>query len=264
MIPGLIRVEVLLDTEILLHDHTKQSPVPVDLKYDDQSSDHLLDPSSCCHVNAKHASDKRPQNPKAEQLVFWETDIMPLGVRRMPQQTTDITDPDNSDPFLDWVALLRGPQYDSTTDPTTVVGDYWSGKDGYFQGKRRPGGNDRKYINNMGGWMATQRQIWNWHANICPGGFMPPCEAPHFRFDGLDLRDVEWWSGGMNLVTKRHACNMHRVVSLKPEHFDKHLIYHTANNKQNQLGLHRFTKANDLWGQLNTVRKNAMKNIQGE
>ena len=41
-----------------------------------------------------------------------------------------------------------------------------------------------------------------------------------------------------------------------------HFLYHTANNKQTQLGLGRFTKATDLLGQLNAVRKDAQKAIR--
>ena len=154
--------------------------------------------------------------------------------------------------------------HDGDTEPNTIIGDFWSGINGFFQGKRHPGGNARHYINNQGGWCATRRQIWEWHTEICPGGFLPPYEAPHYRFDGLDLRDVEWWSGGLHLATKRHACNMQRIISMKPEHLHLHFLYHTANNKQAQLGLSRFTKATDLLGQLNTIRKDAQKTILKE
>jgi hypothetical protein len=113
--------------------------------------------------------------------------------------------------------------------------------------------------------MATREQMWLWHTEICPGGFLPPYEAPHYRFDGLDMRNVEWYSGAMQLSTVRHACNMQRIILLDPKNFSKSLIYHSANNKQRQLtkeGLkERFTKANTLLGQLNTIRKKAKAEI---
>ena len=254
MIPGFIRVEVLLAGT--KRGQNKVSPIPVDLEFEDRDGQHqnrTVDAAPCCHVSEERASPMRPSNPEPDQLMLWETEVQPLGVRQMPQ------DDGQEKPLLDWVGLLRGPTYDSETEANTIIGDYWAGSDGHFTGKakRRPGGNARNLINNMGGWMATQQQIWNWHTQICPGGFLPPYAAPHYRYDGLDLRDVEWWSGGLQLATKRHACNMQRIVSLKPEGFSKHLIYHSANNKQSQLGMGRFTMAEDLLGQLNTVRKNA-------
>jgi hypothetical protein len=70
----------------------------------------------------------------------------------------------------------------------------------------------------------------------------------------------------MQLSTVRHACNMQRIILLDPKNFSKSLIYHSANNKQRQLtqeGLkERFTKANTLLGQLNTVRKQALADIK--
>ena len=262
MIPGFIRVEVLLGGT--RRGPTKVSPIPVDLEFtegDGQIRNRTIDAAPCCHVSEERSSDMRPTNPDASQLMLWETEVHPLGVRQLPMNMHG-----QEQSLLDWVALLRGPTYDSETPANTIIGDYWAGADGYFTGKakRRPNGNARNLINNMGGWMATQRQIWNWHTEICPGGFLPPYAAPHYRFDGLDLRDVEWWSGGLHLVTKRHACNMQRIVSLKPEDFSKHLIYHSANNKQSQLGLGRFTLAQDLLGQLNTVRKNAEAALRKE
>jgi len=50
-------------------------------------------------------------------------------------------------------------------------------------------------------------------------------------------------------------------VSLDPDEFSRHLIYHSANNKQTQLNRQgkrdRFVKIDNLLGQLNTVRKRA-------
>jgi hypothetical protein len=50
---------------------------------------------------------------------------------------------------------------------------------------------------------------------------------------------------------------MVRVVSMNPEHFSKHFIYHVANNKQKQLSQARMVRADHLWAQLNTVKKAA-------
>lgn len=113
--------------------------------------------------------------------------------------------------------------------------------------------------------MATREQLWEWHTEICPGGFLPPYEAPHYRFDGLDMRNVEWYSGGMQLSTVRHACNMQRIIAIDPKNFSKSLLYHSANNKQQQLASEGkrewFVKANTLLGQLNTIRKQASDEI---
>lgn len=112
--------------------------------------------------------------------------------------------------------------------------------------------------------MGTQQQILEWHTEVCPGGFLPPYESPHYRLDGLDQRNVEWWSGGISLVTQRHACNMQRIISLDPIKFSKHLLYHSANNKQRQLAWKNkvFVKVNDFYGQLMTVRHNAQQEME--
>lgn len=98
-----------------------------------------------------------------------------------------------------------------------------------------------------------------WHTEICPGGFLPPYEPPHYNYDGMDLRNVEYWSGGLSLVTQQNACNLQRIVSLDPDRFAKHLIYHSSNNKQRQLAWknQKFVKVNDLYAQLRTVQGNA-------
>lgn len=107
--------------------------------------------------------------------------------------------------------------------------------------------------------MATRRQIWEWHTKFCQGGFLPPYESPHFNLDGLDMRNVEYWSGGINIFTYEHGCNLQRIISLDPDRFARQLLYHTTNNKHHQLGKRRlrFVNVNDFLGQLNTIRNNA-------
>jgi hypothetical protein len=249
MFPGLMRVEVLLD-EKAYGTQNELEPVPV-------SDRPQLDPKPCCHLPDYAVSASRPEAPESDKLFIWETGIFALGVRKMPVSSTI------ANTSLGWVFLQRGPRY---TEENLTISDYWSGSDGYYKnrkdGSTRPAPSSFDYVNNQGGWMATRQQIWEWHTEICPGGFLPPYESPHYNLDGLDLRNVEYWSGGLHLFTKQHACNMQRIISLDPDRFVRHLIYHSANNKQRQLSekKKRFVKVNDLFGQLNTVRNNA----QGE
>jgi hypothetical protein len=251
MIPGFIRVEVLLDEE-KYGVQRNLDPVPIDLEFNGESKE--VNPETCCHVSNKTVNPNRPENPEPGKLFLWETNIMPLGVRKMPANS-----------WLDWVVMQRGPSQ-IKLNATESIGDYWSNQNkDYFKDVKRPAGQEFKYINNQGGWMATRKQIWEWHTEICPGGFLPPYEPPHYRFDGLDMRNVEWYSGGMQLSTVRHACNMQRIILLDPEHYSKSLLYHSANNKQRQLAdqgkRESFTKANTLLGQLNTIKKIAEKEI---
>ena len=205
MIPGFIRVEVLLDP-MSTKFQTKQSPLPIDLVF--ETNDHKFSPNrtithQCCRLAPERSSLRRPSDPSSDQVMLWETDILSLGVRKMPEEG----DKNNETMLLDWVALLRGPTYDKDTVANTIIGDYWSGADGYFGREKRPAGNSRNMINNMGGWMATRQQIWEWHTEICPGGFLPPYDPPHFRHAGLDLRDVgEWTTSPIGMDTSSSTC----------------------------------------------------------
>lgn len=239
--PGLIRVEVLLDEK---HFGTQENldPVPV--------ADHPdIDPQPCCHLSQFTSSDSRPQAPTTDQLFLWETSIIALGVRHIDG--------------LGWVTLLRGPRA-RDGDRGLTLADFWSGTEDYFGSDRRPKPGSFEHINNEGGWMGTRQQIWEWHTQICLGGFLPPFDSPHYNFDGLDPRNVEFWSGGLNLFSARHACNMQRLVSLDSDKFSKQLIYHSANNKQRQLHGRKqsFVKVNDLFGQLLTITKDAEKKMK--
>jgi hypothetical protein len=241
MVPGFIRVEVLLD-EATFGGQEELDPVPVTNRPN-------LDPKPCCHFhNPLTVSPNRPDSPKSDKLVLWETNIKALGIRKLPLQSK-----------FDWVLMQRGPRY---FEQNVTIGDYWSGQDGYYKSledPNRPVSKSFAHINNQGGWMATRHQIWEWHTEVCPGGFLPPYESPYYNLDGLDMRNVEYWSGGLGLFTQKNACNLQRIIPLDPSQFARHLLYHSANNKQRQLHGKRskMVKANDLLGELNTVRKNA-------
>ena len=159
MIPGWIRVEVLLDED----NYGAQSdtgPVPIDLEFDGVQKQ--VDASSCCHVSADHTSQGRPGEPESTKLMLWETNIMPLGVRRLPEES-----------WLGWAVTQRGPNQ-AQLNATSIIGDYWTNRhNNYYKGTSRPIGVEFRYINNQGGWMATRKQLWRWHTEICPGGFLP-------------------------------------------------------------------------------------------
>jgi len=240
MLPGFIRVEVLLDNTPA---QSNTGPIPVDLNFSDGKM-HRVDPTVCCHYER---TATMPQKPAADKLFLWETRIDALGLRRMPQNST-----------LGWVLFQRGPEYgNKDIYKPEIIGDYWSGRNGEFE-SQRPYTGKGIYLNNQGGWMATRQQILDWHGDICPGGFLPPFDA---TLDGLDLRNVEYWSGGLQLFTRDNACNMQRIIEISdPQKFSKHLLYHTANNKQrHRKGQReeRFVTANTLLGQLNSVKKKA-------
>ncbi|KAL3940101.1 MAG: hypothetical protein SGBAC_005285 [Bacillariaceae sp.] len=240
-LPGFIRVEALLDEET----HGTQQeldPVPVGERPE-------IDPKPCCHLrNESLSSPTRPASPLSNKLFMWEVGIKAVGIRHMPEESN-----------LGWVLLQRGPSRGKDVVKDHTMSDYWSNQDNKYFQERRPASISFHGINNQGGWMGTQRQIWEWHTEVCPGGFLPPYEAPHYRFDGLDMRNVEWWSGGISLVTARHACNMQRLISLEPSRFARHLLYHSANNKQRQLQFKKktFVKVNDFYAQLLTVQNDA-------
>jgi len=254
MIPGFIRVEVLVDEEKWPSQPEKAlGSIPVDLEFptkDGGMEKRTFDPASCCHVPENLG--KMPHNPSFDQIMIWETGVKGTVVRQMPEGGTGL---------LDWVMLQPGPK---NFGSKYWSGGYWSGRDGAYGDEKRPGAGDPKLIAQQGGWMLTRDQIIEMHLNHCNRDFFPPFESPenggHFGQDGLTLNNVEFWSGGFSIFSgTRAGCNMQRVINVDPDHFSKHFLYHTANNKQKTLDRNRFLKANNFLGQINSVVKAATK-----
>ena len=252
-IPGFIRVEAVLN-------NTQSRIPPLAVKVPVDLENETIDAAPCCHISVAMAHETLPATPSSHDLVIWETQILPLGVRQMPTLMKQASSGHpNNDFTLDWVLVQRG------TPPPGLLPDYWSGNDGYYHNDAvnwRPKSMERKYINNQGGYMATKWQLVEWHIELCPDGFLPPFDSPTYgTMDGLDLRDVEYWSGGVQLTSRVNGCNLQRIVNLERTAFARHILYHTTNNKQVQLQSvrERFTRLDDLYGMLTSVRKNAQR-----
>ena len=279
LIPGFIRVEVvpspnwqppLSNRERLLGNGTRLNipKIPIDLSW--SRSDYgttgtrlnsknnspqetaKVDPSICCYRRQPY------EQPLIDQVRFWETSINVLSVRQLPDQS--------------WVVLQAGNEESIYEDnPHVRIGEYWTGQDHekeYFQNNPRPKRTDGHQINNQGGWMATRRQILEWHMmGRCMGGFLPPYDPSDFWLnDGIAKGTVEFWSGGIQLFGVL-GCNLQRIIPLDPTSFSASLLYHTSNNKQKQRRVARTfasTNIQEFWGQLNTVRKNAQQRKQME
>lgn len=251
MMPGFIRVEVLLD-EKRFPSQNQLDSVPIDLEFENKDGSvetKMFDPKPCCHVPENLG--KMPPSPAGDQIMVWETAVKGTVVRKMPA---------GGDGLLDWVMLQPGPK--STGDE--FIGGFWSGMLGLYGDEKKPGAGDPRLIAQQGGWMATREQLIEIHNNQCPDGFFPPYSGS-YRQEGLTLNNVEFWSGGFSIFSgTKSGCNMQRIVSLNPEEFGKHFIYHTANNKQKSLPNFRLLKANNFMGQINSVVKAAKKAMDNE
>jgi hypothetical protein len=243
-VPGFLRVELSQDG-YKPHRRNLQSQIPISYDWNDTTTV-KINASVCCQWSSTEKSISTAHTPAAltgDQLYFWETSIDALGVRQLPNDK--------------WVLLQAGNTDEHYVDSKFVVGDYWTGRPGYFS--VRPDPTDSRYVNNQGGWMASRRQLVDWHVRWCRGGFLPPYDPPWFAQDGLEGRTVEYWSGGIQIAGIL-ACNLQRIMSLDPLEFSKQLLYHSSNNKQKSRNIqYKFSSrtVQEFWGQLNTIRKNA-------
>ena len=280
--PGLIRVEVLPQDISKQRIQQQLDPIPLststitynnnnNITSSSSSSSFMVggvDAEPCCHM--KHALPTVNNNntkPKGNELMIWETGILGMSVRKMPSSSSS---------SLGWVGLLPGPvsgrhlpgykamNYKGLVPSQTGGGEQ---NDPNLEGesksivkknkKRVPDGSgDPRYLAQSAGWMASPRELMELHTRLCDGGFLPPYdESRRFQRDGLHRHNVEFWSGGIQMWCG--FCNIQRIVSLDPKHFSKHLIYHTANNKQKKLPDERLVRVTDLFGQLHTLKEEA-------
>lgn len=248
MMPGFIRGEVLLD-ESKYPSQRDLDPIPTDFMYemeDGTFEEKMFDASKAFHVPPNLG--KMPPTPRGDQVMIWETAVKGTVVRRIPEGGTN---------FLDWIMLQPGPK---NVGKDEYIGGYWSGNLGVYGDEQKPGAGDPRLIAQQGGWMATREQLIEMHTHQCKAGFFSPYENKLFNQDGLTLNNVEFWSGGFSIFSgTRAGCNMQRAISVKPEHFSQHFLYHTANNKQKSLPNFRLLKANNFMGQINSVVKGAKK-----
>jgi hypothetical protein len=265
MRPGFVRTEVWSPKN---KETSKElDPSPIFLYDDDSVAEELnrqsfssdkrvaVDPRHCCHHShfVGLQGNRAAPYPNVTDLIVWETHAHGTSVRRMPDES-----------FLGWVALLPGPH----KDPTFRVDGYWTGladmtsatdsdKIDYAallrQSPKRITGPD--YVANSAGWMSSSREVMDLHEHFCQGGFVPPFDLPIYPQDGLPATNVEFWSGGIQLWCAK--CNMQRFLVLDPKHFSKHLLYHTANNKQHVIASERLIRVNDYFGQLHAAKRAA-------
>ena len=129
MIPGFIRVEVLLD-ESKYPSQEELDPIKVDLDFEVEDKDGIIrtqnrnfDPLPCCGVLNV---DNLPKFPSYDQIMLWETSIFGANVRNFPTQKSS----PNSN-MLNWVLLQPGPKTHHMS-AEQFVGGYWAGRDGMY------------------------------------------------------------------------------------------------------------------------------------
>jgi hypothetical protein len=250
VVPGFVRVEVIVNDT----DRTAKNQIkfPADWDFGDEfGGTRHIDPSICCHFHMEPLplpDERFPETPDVDDIIIWETNIKAFSLRQFPTSS--------SSSRLDWAALMMGPGKKLRSQDK--IGGYWSGREGAFGDEKRPSGGEPRLVAQQGGWMATKEQVIRMHNRLCLAEFLPPFDRIAGGSDGLHPQNVEFWSGSYQFFTGAgNHCNMQRIISMRPDHFSKHLLYHTANNKQKQLTQRRMLRANQLFGQLNRVKKMA-------
>ena len=264
--PGFIRVEVIKN-------HTEFDKDGVVDRGHSVAASTAIDPSLCCHSKyIGHQGRLVPQYPTSNDIVIWETSIDGMHIKQMPKRLElKQSQSKSSLPLLDWVVVLpiKG-------EPLSMSA-YWSGNvpdltpssssssssasSATKIKKKPPPSLLNEYISQSASWMATSNEILDYNYKLCKGtsSFIPPFDGYHVAEDGYThvTDSVEFWSGSLQLYGQQ--CSIQRLVAIDTDNFSKHLIYHTANNKQIELPNTRFTKVKTLYEQLQRVVKQAKK-----
>jgi hypothetical protein len=177
LIPGLIRVEVLVDE---LHYGAQKELAPIELDYEVNGVEQHIDPTVCCHVPNMQPIFDIPVRPSANDVIIWETRAEALSVRHI-----------HGSKLFDWTILLPGPG--KREDPAEKVMGFWSGRDGAFGNMEKPSGGVPDLIAQQGGWMATREQIIRLDEELCMGNFLPPFDPDIYYDDGQQSMNVEFW-----------------------------------------------------------------------
>ena len=249
--PGFIRVEVLKPNFEAQHN---LDPIHVDLDFSDNETPdfHSIDPEPCCSISSTTSQKLKsliPPHPNSEDVIVWEAAVEGYGVREFPQPSS-----------IGWVALQPGPEQKDNS----FVHGYWAGDSGVYKNhtdkpQEKPFSMIPRLFGQQAGFMATRKQIKSFE-RLCQFEFLPPFTK--FHKERMLWISQEFWLGGLQLWGKRKgACNFQRILLLEPDMFSKHLIYHTSNNKQSTIDRERLVKANNLLGQLNSVKKAAMASM---
>lgn len=202
--PGWIRVEVLQENVPDIPPNLNEIDAP-------NASDIKFDPNLCCSSTKLRSANKhQPLQP--QDVMVWEASITGTTVRSLygARPTNNSTRGE-----VDWVAILPGPN--------RPVKGFLAGKDPQAQPSSHA-----SVLAQSAGWMATGSQLLRLHGKLCDGGFLPPFDGFRFPRDGLFKHNVEFYSGGIQMSAG--PCSLNRIIPLND--WDKHLLYHSSNNKQ--------------------------------
>eukprot|EP00536_Pseudo-nitzschia_multiseries_P006220 jgi/Psemu1/192604/e_gw1.130.116.1 len=246
LIPGFFRVETIVDKNGP-HAEPNSVPIPTGRASEGDHRQMNIDPNVCCLVNRKlndGANSDVARSPAPDDLIVLDTNIRALSLRQFPPESH----------LLDWVVLMPGPKKSSR--PGDRIGGFWSGQEIFSDGEKKASDD---LLGQQGGWMATKTQIIRMNNELCESNFLPPFyRMGNQDYDDLGSHNVEFWSGSSQIFAggDKH-CNMQRIISMDPEHFSNHLLYHTSNEKQLQAKVERIVRANTLFGQLTHVQTSA-------
>lgn len=239
LIPGFIPVEAI-ENEKVRGIQSRALQTPIDLN----------DPTSCCHVHTEvngRSSRKVPQNLASEDLIAWETNVKAFSLHQFPTESN----------LLDWVALMMGPQNNLREEQASE--GFGSKRKGALNVEDRPQMDEVSHLlAKQGGWMATKTQLVRMNNQLCKSYFLPSFSRNYEKYrsyNDVGTQNIESRSESNEVFTG--GCNIQRMISMNPNHFSKHLLYHTADHRQTEIERNSTVRINDLFDQLNHLRKTA-------